>query len=60
MSSQKQIKRKKSRVILFCLCNDEKSVNDRYYRALYATLFRSDIFRSSRQSLYLNLLYKVH
>eukprot|EP01125_Pyxidicula_operculata_P019539 TRINITY_DN709_c1_g2_i1.p1 TRINITY_DN709_c1_g2~~TRINITY_DN709_c1_g2_i1.p1 ORF type:complete len:997 (+),score=340.08 TRINITY_DN709_c1_g2_i1:79-3069(+) len=37
----------------------QKNVSDRYYRAIYAKLFANDIFVTSKQTLFLNLLFKT-
>ncbi|XP_077366500.1 CCAAT/enhancer-binding protein zeta isoform X2 [Festucalex cinctus] len=45
-------------MLLFQVMNAEQSVSDRYYSALYRKLLDAGLSTSSRQNMFLNLLYK--
>ncbi|XP_034383597.1 CCAAT/enhancer-binding protein zeta-like [Cyclopterus lumpus] len=45
-------------MLLFQVMNSQQSVSDRYYVALYRKLLDPGLSSSSRQSMFLNLLYK--
>ncbi|XP_034017542.1 CCAAT/enhancer-binding protein zeta isoform X2 [Thalassophryne amazonica] len=45
-------------MLLFQVMDSQQSVSDRYYVALYRMLLDPGLFSSSRQNMFLNLLYK--
>ncbi|XP_067944317.1 CCAAT/enhancer-binding protein zeta-like isoform X2 [Watersipora subatra] len=44
--------------LLFQVCTASDSMTDRYYTSLYAKLLDSELKNSSKQSMFLNLVYK--
>ena len=45
--------------LIFTISLTKQSVSDRFYRTLYESLLDSRVSHSSKQSLYLNLLFKA-
>lgn len=44
--------------LIFQICQSRQAVTDRYYRTLYDSLFDPRLLVSSKQAMYLNLLFK--
>ncbi|KAL1412536.1 RNA-binding ribosome biosynthesis protein mak21 [Vanrija albida] len=44
--------------LVFQICQSRQAVTDRYYRTLYDSLFDPRLLTSSKQAMYLNLLFK--
>jgi ribosome biogenesis protein MAK21 len=45
--------------LIFQVCQSRQTVNDRFYRTLYESLFDPRLLTSSKQAMYLNLLFKA-
>jgi ribosome biogenesis protein MAK21 len=45
--------------LVFHVQSTRELISDRFYRALYDTLFDKRLYEASKQSMYLNLLYKA-
>ncbi|KAK4686047.1 ribosome biogenesis protein MAK21, partial [Tremellales sp. Uapishka_1] len=46
-------------VLIFQVCQSRQAVSDRFYRTLYESLFDGRLISSSKQAMYLNLLFKA-
>jgi len=46
-------------VLIFQVCQSRQTVSDRFYRTLYESLFDGRLVTSSKQAMYLNLLFKA-
>lgn len=46
-------------VLIFQVCQSRQAVSDRFYRTLYDSLFDGRLVTSSKQAMYLNLLFKA-
>jgi ribosome biogenesis protein MAK21 len=45
--------------LIFQVCQSRQAVSDRFYRTLYESLFDQRLLTSSKQAMYLNLLFKA-